>query len=118
MFAFGTTIEVWATTRDAHGDTTDTVRGVITGCGIAPESSTEETDNRAAVDTRITVYAPITDVYVGSQDKVRIIPPGDISAETRAALPKWSVDGEPGDWANPFTGWRPGRVIRLRLARG
>jgi hypothetical protein len=118
MFPYGVAVEVLTSTRDNHGDTVDTVRGVIAGCGIAPETSTEDNDNRAQVDTRTTVYAPYSPVTVGAQDKVRILPPGDLSPEAKAALPKWHVDGEPGEWANPFTGWRPGRVIQLRRVTG
>lgn len=119
MFPYGSTIEVLATGRDRHGDTIITVRGSITGCGVEPEGSSEDTDQRALVEDRVTVYAPFTDLPVTAQDRVRLIPYGtNPTPQERAALPLWSVDGAPREWRHPMTGWQPGRVIRLRLVTG
>lgn len=106
MFPYGTTIEVLETSRDEHGDLTEALRGTIDGCAVAPESSTEDNDNRAQVDTFVEVYAPYSDVVVTAQDKVRL----------NGTL--WHVEGDPAEWRSPFTGWQPGRVIRLRQVRG
>jgi len=118
MYGHGVTLQVLATARDAHGDITKTVRGEIDGCAFAPGSSVENTDNRALVDTRADVYAPADGVWVGPQDLVRILPRELLTAEAIEALPLWHVEGMPEVWANPFTGWRPGRVIHLRLVAG
>jgi len=30
----------------------------------------------------------------------------------------WEVDGEPGDWLTPFTGWHPGLAIAVKRVTG
>ena len=117
MLPFGDTIEVLRASRDRHGDTVLTSVGVIRGCGVAPASSAEDTEQRAQVDTRITVYAPVTKTAVTAHDRVRFLRPG-LTPDEVTALPLWSVDGEPEPWTNPFSRWRPGRVINLRLVTG
>ena len=125
MFGHGVTLDVLSTVRDRHGDETTTLRGSIPGCGVAPDDSTEntgqraqeDTHQRALVDTRLTVYAPASGVAVGPQDRVRVVYAGTPAAE-RAGLPLWHVEGEPQVWRQPMTGWRAGRVIRLRRVTG
>ena len=106
MFPHGVTITVIDTARDRHGDLTETPRGSIHQCGVAPETSVEDNDKREQVDTRATVYAPYSVVQVRAGDKVRV----------NDKL--WHVDGDPEEWASPFTGRKPGRVIRIRQVRG
>jgi hypothetical protein len=107
VFQHGITVEVIAVARDRYGDTTETVVGSIAGCGFAPGSSTENTDNQAQVGTVESLYSPPTTVPVNAQSKIRF-PDGVV----------WHVDGEPEWWRHPMTGWSPGGVIRLRRVTG
>jgi len=106
MLPYGITVQVVDVEENALGDIVETVRGSIDGCAFAPSTSTEDNDNREQVDTYATVYAPDTAVAVKAQDKVRV----------NGVL--WRVEGDPNQWASPFTGWKPGRVIRVRQVRG
>jgi hypothetical protein len=107
VFGRGITVQVIGVVRDKHGDTTETVVGSISGCGFAPGSSTENTDNQAQVATVGSLYPPPTTVPVNAQSKIRF--PDDVV---------WHVDGEPEWWTSPFTGWAPGGVIHVRRVTG
>lgn len=102
MFPFGVVVEVLATVRDRHGDRTETVVGTIPGCALAPESSVEDTEQRAQTANTASLYVPPTDVQVTGQSVVKV--DGQ----------RWHVDGDPDWWRHPWTGWTPGGVIRLR----
>jgi hypothetical protein len=106
VFPFGVTVEVIAVVRDKHGDTTETSAGSIAGCAFAPESSVEDTDQRAQVVTAGSLYVPPTRVEVTAQSKVRF---DDVV---------WQVDGEVEWWRHPMTGWSPGGVIHVRRTTG
>jgi hypothetical protein len=106
VFGFGVTVEVLEVSRDRFGDTTETLVGSIDGCGYAPGSSTENTDNQAQVDTLAELYVPPTPVPVTAQHRVRF------NGNT------WQVNGEPSWWRSPFTGWSPGGVLQLRRVTG
>lgn len=78
----------------------------IPGCGVAPRTSGEETEQgRQGVIVGIAVYAPAgTDI--GPHDRL------DVRGEV------YEVDGEVADWRSPFTGWQPGIVVNLRRVEG
>ena len=108
MAPFGLTVEVLGGTRDLDGDLQgEQVVGTIVGAGFAPGTSIEDNDRKAQVVTTGTLYVPADAMQVTAQHRIRF--PGGVV---------WSVDGAPGDWNSPLTGWQAGREIRLRRATG
>jgi hypothetical protein len=99
-------VDVITATRDSDGDFTETVTGTIRG-NVAPGSSTEDTVNRAAIDTTANFYAEPTATVVTAHSKLQF-PDGTV----------WNVEGEPQWWSNPLTGWTPGGVITIRRVTG
>ena len=78
----------------------------IEDCAFDPGGSDEPVEaGRQAVITKPTVFAPF-----GS----------DIEAADRLIVrgKTYSVEGNPGDYRSPFTGWEPGRVVELKLVEG
>jgi hypothetical protein len=75
-------------------------------CAIAPRTSAERVDSRSpAVITGLTVYGPL--VAIKATD--RLVINGDT----------YEVEGVPGDWSSPFTGWQPGiEVAVVRASSG
>lgn len=74
----------------------------IDGCGINWQSTTENNDRRETVLSTVEVFCPVG---------------ADIKAGDRVRLPNggtYIVDGLPAPWQNPFTGWQPGVVVRLK----
>ena len=102
MFPFGVSVQVLSTVRDRHGDSVEAVAGTIDGCGFAPESSIEDTDQRAQTVNTASLYVPPTAVAVTGQSVLRI------------DGKRWRVDGDPEWWRHPWTGWTPGGVLRIR----
>lgn len=51
-----------------------------------------------------------------SQPEVYLPPGSDVSwiDAVRIGGVTYQVDGQPQEWANPFTGWRAGVVVRLQ----
>jgi hypothetical protein len=89
--------------RDPFGDPIGDVetRTDITGCGIAPRQAGEQIgQGRIAATSGVTVYVP---------PGADVLPSDRI--EVRGAV--YEVEGEPGDWRSPFTGWEPGMEIHL-----
>jgi len=107
MYPFGVRVDVLSTTRDEHGDTTTILVGAIDGCAVAPVTSTEDTDQRAQVDTIADLFVPPTAVSVTAQSRIRL-----------ADGTVWRVDGTPQWWSNPYTGWSPGAVVRISRVTG
>jgi hypothetical protein len=114
MFPVGETVtRLRATaTTDPYSDEPDDLSWtspsslVIPGCGFDPGGSTETNDaRRDAVTTQPTVYAP-PDADIGPADRLSV----------RGVT--YEVDGRPGLWRSPFTGWEPGLVVPLRLFEG
>src|SRR5690606_23897107 len=114
MHSFGKTVEVIhrQVIRDAYGDETVTVTGIDThyGCAVAPrfpdsvESSqlAEPTERyRSSVIVGYTVFLP-ADATVGAYDRLRW--DGE----------EYEIDGLPGDWSHPMTGWTPGVQVSAR----
>jgi hypothetical protein len=94
--------------HDAYGDpVAGTVqRAIIEGAFVAPRQSTEPDDRgRAGVVVGLTLYAPH-----GTQ-----IAPSDLIEVDGVS---YHVEGEPGVWEHPATGWRPGVVAALTRAAG
>jgi hypothetical protein len=95
--------------EDIYGDSTatsptDTAWGP---CALAPRTSTERADNRTpAVVTALTIYGP----QPGPTSGARVVIPSGTYAGT------WEVEGIPGEWTSPFTGWAPGVEVAVKRA--
>lgn len=83
------------------------VTHVINGCAVYPRTSGETSSLGTEVVVGLTVLAPY-DADIASSDVVRV--PDDADP--------WEVDGEPGRWRSPFSGWRPGCQFALTRQRG
>lgn len=108
-FPHGVTITLVSTTTtdDGLGNTTEeTVTSEWGPCAVAPRYANESTDPRVSpVIVGKTIYGPGT-VMINSDDTLLI------DGET------WQVDGLPGEWVNPLTGWAPGIEVPVRRAAG
>ena len=111
-FLHGVTVTVRAPVNadpDPYGDTdpdapTDSDWGP---CAIAPRTSDERADSRSpGVITGLTIYGPPRTIAPNSQ----IV----IASGTYAGT--WEVEGIPGDWQSPFTGWHPGLEVPVTRA--
>ncbi|WP_305780011.1 hypothetical protein [Nocardia nova] len=104
MFGFGETVTVTRpAAKDRNGDPTgpDTTF-TIDGCGINYQSTSDNTDHRETTLSWIELLCP---------------PGADIRSTDKVQLPNgrtYNVDGDPAPWKNPFTGWEPGVVARLK----
>lgn len=98
------TIRSTVTTRDEFGDSTTVVTDIPWGpCAVAPRSSSESADaNSPAVIVGLTIYGPT--VALNSDDTLVV---GGVVYE---------VDGIPGVWESPFTGWAPGMEVAVKRA--
>lgn len=78
----------------------------VAGCAVGPRFSTEPVEaGRQQVVSGLTVYMPPgTDVR--ASDRLRV----------RGVVRR--VEGEPFDFVNPFTGWRPGVAVEVEGALG
>lgn len=105
-FAHGVTITVRSvtTTTDPLGNTSEVVVEESWGpCAVAPRYATESTDPRVPpVIVGKTIYGPTRDL--DSDD--RLVIDGT----------EWQVDGLPGEWTSPFTGWAPGMEVPVKRA--
>jgi len=103
-FPYGVTITLRSTvtTTDDLGNSTTVVTESPWGpCAVAPRYATESTDPRVPpVIVGKTVYGPT--VTINADDTLVI------SGEA------WQVDGLPGQWVNPFTGWAPGIEVPIK----
>lgn len=113
-FPFGETVYVRAylgdVTEDAHGNTVESWAAepgvAVEGCAFSPGESAEPVEaNRRAVVTTPQLFCP-PDTVITSKDIVTV---RDLT---------FQVVGDPADWTNPFTGWRPGVVVNLRRVSG
>lgn len=107
-FPFGDLITLVTRTptgRDGDGNTTySTVTTTLRGA-FAPVGSVETVQGQDVVVTQPTVYLPAgTDVTAVD----RVI----VNAVT------YDVDGTPAAYTNPFTGWQPGVVVKLKAVTG
>jgi hypothetical protein len=95
-----------------RGDPLPYTTHTVTGCVFAPNVSTgenvsaENVYRRDTVSTGLALYAP---------PDADIIP---IDRIVRADGTVWEVEGEPGDWQTPWTGWHPGKVVAVKRVTG
>lgn len=107
QFGFGSTITVerpGGQTR--HGDRLPATSHTISGCATYPTGSTEDYSTRDTVIDTVTLLTPYG---------------ADIMATDVVVLPdggRYEVDGTPGGFSSPFTGWKPGTRITLRAVSG
>lgn len=105
-FPYGEMVTLRSTvsTTDDHGDTTEVVTDVPWGpCAVAPRTSSETTDPHApAVIVGLTIYGPEVEIHADDTVLIR----GEV----------YQVEGVPGSWRSPFTGWAPGLEVAVRRA--
>jgi hypothetical protein len=103
-FPYGVTITLRSTTTtedDLGNETTVTVESSWGPCAVAPRYATESVDPRVPpVIVGKVVYGPA--VAINSDDTLVI---EGVS---------YQVDGLPGEWINPFTGWAPGIEVPVK----
>lgn len=91
--------------QNTVADWTDPVRTDVAGCMVAPRSSSEDNDGRTAMIVGLTVYLPAgTDLQPADRLEVRGV--------------VYEVDGEPGDWRNPYTDTRAGLEVAVQRVTG
>lgn len=94
--------------RDEYGDplSADSEEDDIPDCVVSPRLSTEVTaPGRQGVVVGLTLYAPYgTDLVHTDQVKVDGV--------------LYELDGEPGPWKSPFSGWEAGVEVALKRAAG
>lgn len=89
-----------------HGDRLPSVSHVVSDCAVYPRSTGEDISQRDTVVDTWVLLAPYG---------------ADITAMDIVILPggkRYEVDGAPGGFASPFTGWQPGQQIVLRAVSG
>lgn len=94
--------------RDKYGDANDTepARTTIDGAFVAPRTSGDVDDRgRDGVIVGLNLYAPHgTDLIHTDQVEVD----GTV----------YDLDGDPGQWKHPHTGWEAGMEVALKRAAG
>lgn len=107
FFAHGTTVTIIrAGGVDQYGDPiVDGSRIDVEHCAVAPRSSSDIGGGRLGVIVGITVLFP-ADTVLEATDRFEI---GGVVYE---------LEGVPGVWESPFTGWRPGVEVALTRAAG
>lgn len=112
QFPFGVTVTIVRKSpggTDAYGDPIPgtTTRIEIPRCGLAPRMSTESTARgRQGVIVGQTVYLPDNSPPVLYTDQLEV------------AGVLYDIEGDPGAWSNPLTGWTPGSEVAIRRAIG
>lgn len=95
--------------RDQYGDPTPSVEHVVADCAVEPRVSTE-LDNRATtVIVGLTLMCPF-----GSD----IVPTDRIRIDVAPWKGRYDVQGEPGHYRHPWTGWEAGTVVALTRRSG
>lgn len=104
-FSHTITVRVRRPSLDIYGDVTLSDPWDIPECAVAPVSAASAVSEPGRLgDTATwTLFAPIGS-DLAANDVVTIA--GDA----------WRVQGNPGEWRSPFTGWEPGMVAEI--ARG
>ena len=105
-FPYGITVTLRSTvtaTDDYGNETTVVTESAWGPCAVAPRTSSESTDPHSpALIVGQTVYGP--EVSIDSDDVLVI--DGE----------EWQVEGMPGVWRSPFTGWAPGIEVPIKKA--
>lgn len=108
-FPFGQTVTLITRTvsgQDSYGNDVYTETTTDVTGAFDPGTSAEAVQGQDLLTVQPTVYLP-ADVDVPSAvDAVEI------------AGQRYEVDGSPNVYQSPFTGWRPGTVVRLRRVTG
>lgn len=101
-----TAVRVRGSGFDDYGDPiAGTARFTIPDCSKAPRTSSDITDRgRHGVVVGLDLYCPPGHLLPSDQ------------VEVDGVL--YDIEGEPGDWHSPYTGWHPGEVVALRRAAG
>lgn len=94
------------TGEDEDGNDIWTPTEVATSGAFAPAGSTEINAGQATVITHDTLYLDEGEPVPGPHDKMRV---REVVRE---------VEGVPAVYRSPFTGWRPGAVVRLTTVTG
>lgn len=98
---------------DANGDPipgTPTIT-TIDGAFVAPRTSSDVHDlGRLGVIVGLTLFVPY-DTDLVATDKILV-------AEGNANDGTYEIEGQPGDWLHPMTGWQAGQTMALRRAVG
>lgn len=123
-FAYGQRVKVRREVRDEfHGDETHTEERFVEdvfwwprtsaeGAGIAGVGSDLRT---ARLTTGLTMVAPVGS---GITARHRVILPAGGPGEPWVDGPEYRVEGAPGSWRSPLTGWEPGVQIELERVEG
>lgn len=96
------------TGQDSYGDDVRTDTSTTTTGVFAPEGSTEVVQGRDLVINNPTVYLSADAVTPAATDRIRRESTGEV----------FNIDGQPAVYINPFTGERPGAVLRLERVTG
>lgn len=102
-----TVVRIRGESFDQYGDPTGTPDDeTLDGCMVAPRTSTDvDGRGRQGVVVGLTLYAPYgTDIVATDQLTVDGEP--------------YEIDGEPGPWKSPFSGWEAGIEVALTRAEG
>lgn len=107
QFPHSITITVRRPSKDKYGDEALSAPWTIDGCAVAPVAADSVTDEpgRLGSTERWTLLAP-TGSNLEANDVVTI------------GGNDWTVDGNPGQWSSPLTGWQPGVVAELTRGDG
>jgi hypothetical protein len=109
VFAHGITVTVKRSGgTDRYGNTLPGTTHTVSDCAIAPAGSTESDVDSATVEWDLDLLCGDTEADVNAQDAVLL--PGDPST--------YQVHGRPRPFTNPFTGWKAGKVARLKGVSG
>ena len=114
-FPHGVMVTLVSTTTadDGLGNTTETTASYQWGpCAVAPRYAHESTDPRVPpVIVGKTVMGPPT-----MRDESDAVVPFAANSDDAMTLPDgtYQVDGLPGEWVNPFTGWAPGVEVPVK----
>jgi hypothetical protein len=106
-FPFGQSVKVWREVRDRFGDVTRVDERVLDGVAVAPRVSNEGGGDlrTAIITTGLTMFAP-SGHGVSAHHRVEV--DGVV----------YRVQGTPGRWVSPLSGWEPGDQIELDRTEG
>lgn len=115
----GIRVTVQRSTRSSLGDVTWNDDHFLDGClaymtGVGTETGQGGGAADVLTDTRTLLCGPGSDLL--ATDRVILHPQGVDTIPANSPLRKsnvYQVLGEPIDWYNPMTGWRPGMEARL-----
>lgn len=102
-----TVVRVRGVALDEYGDPSGSPEEeTLDGCIVAPRTSSDVDDRgRQGVVVGLSLFAPFgTDITHTDQLRVDGV--------------LYEIDGEPGRWKSPFSGWEAGVEVALRRAAG